>query len=385
MRLMVWNINRFNRATLTRSNYNVSYIRSTVTGQPLDIFIVIEVQTAQHGVRGQLITGEGCTGVLTLLQLLRNLPGHPDWRLVPPVRLSPVFAGNEYNEGIAVFYNAATLTFTGPDYIGAQGIVTPNAHQATAYPNTWNGALPVGNNRAGRLNFQHYQNHSMLNFPDDRDRRPWLTTFTEIGGAGRTLKLFALHFPPTRHGEQGNPRACQATMSLSNAAELRNLAPKEVAIVAGDFNINLRQFGNLPYSQQTQYQFLIAALGGGLPRIPLSETMIESVNTATVLRGHAPGYGYLRNLSLDNIFLRYAAPAAPPANHNALVVNRVIGTGANYPVDMFNTIPQILGFPAADFTQQERNDLFRFEENYGHLGTFNNLGTSDHLPLVIDI
>jgi hypothetical protein len=384
MRLMVWNINRFNQNTFNRSNYNQSYITSTITGQPLDIFIVIEVQTAQAGVRGQLVTGNRRAGVLTLLQLLRNLPGHPDWRLVPPVRIAPVQNGNEYNEGIAVFYNNATLTFTGPDYIGAQGIVTPNAHNATAYPNTWNGALPAGNNRAGRLNFQHYQNHSILNFPGNQDRRPWLTTFTEIGGAGRTLKLFTVHFPPTGLGEQGNPRACQAALSLSDAAELRNLAPNEVAIVAGDFNINLRQFGNLPNAQRTQYHSLIGALGGGLPLFVGDETLIESANTATV-QGQAPRYGYLRPLSLDNIFLRYAAPAAPPANHNALVVNRVIGTGANYPVDMFNDIPQILGFPAADFTPQERDDLFRFEENYGHLGTFNNLGTSDHLPLVIDI
>lgn len=372
MRLMTWNINRFNQASLDRSIWNEDYIYDTATRQALDIFIVIEVQTAQAGARGQLITGNGRTGVLSILAELRT--HDPFWCLVPPVRLSPVFNGDEYNEGIAVFYNDYTLNFTGPNYIDAHGITTPNVlNAAAAYPVAWNGALPVGNNRAGRLDFQHFQNHNVLNFPANQDRRPWYVEFTERGGALRNLKLFAVHLPPD------TTRATQACLSLATATELRNVGANDVMIVAGDFNVNLINFQTFTYLQRTDYQQLYLAMGQA-PEFGGARTRIEGVNAATP-QGGAPRYGYLLNESLDNVFLRYGAGLAPPPAHNATVIDRVIGTGG-YPVDMNNTIPQIQGMNHLNVAEQ--NALFRIRRNYGHLAVGTG-GTSDHLPLVIDI
>jgi hypothetical protein len=375
MRLMTWNINRFNQATFNRSIWNADYIYTTALGQALDILIVIEVQTAHAGVRGQLITGNGQTGVMTLLNLLRASPGNPDWRLVPPARLSNVFAGDEYNEGIAVFYNNGTLNFTGPNYIDAHGITTPNVlNAAAAYPLAWNGALPGGNNRAGRVDFQRYDDaNTTLNFPTNQDRRPWYTTFTERGGALRNLKLFSVHLPPN------TARASEATMNLSLCAELRNgIGANDVVIVAGDFNVNLVNLQVMNHVDFVRYSYLYAAMNSG-PEFGAAETRIAGANAAT-LQGNAPGYGYLLNESLDNVYLRYGAGLAAPG-HNATVVNRVIGTGVAYPIHMVNPIPAIL---AAPWLAWQKLAVFQQFQNYGHLAVGTG-GTSDHLPLVIDI
>ncbi|MCB0713701.1 MAG: hypothetical protein KDD67_15345 [Ignavibacteriae bacterium] len=372
MRVMVWNINRFTGNTLARNiPYNEWHIIETVYGQALDIFIVVEVQSGQ-GLRGSLINGGGRTGSLELLAMLRDEAGAPDWRLVPPLRLVQGIIGQNYTEGISVFYNNTTLDFVGPYYWNANQGVATAINAGTPYPNAWNGALPGGNNRAGKVDFTHYQNGNALEFPNANNRRPFYTEFVERGGAARTIKLLSAHLPPNQaDGALGLNR-------ISNITEIRNVGANEVVIVAGDFNFNLINIGQNHVNDVRAFSLFNLFLP--VQFTPATgATRIADTNNAT-MAGVAPGYGYLLNEYLDNIFVRYGGGLAAPA-HNPIVVNRVVGSGPNYPIDMARTIPQILADPNLDANGQL--SLFREDYNYAHIARFS--GVSDHLALVMDV
>lgn len=372
MRLMVWNINRFTGNSLNRNfPYNQWYVLETVYGQALDIFVVVEVQSSQ-GVRGSLIRGGGKTGSLELLEVLRAESGAPDWRLVPPLRLVQGVIGQTYTEGISVFYNNDTLNFTGPNYWNAKrGISTPN-DIGTQYPNPWNAVLPNGNNRAGKVDFTHYYFGSTVDFPNSNNRRPFYTEFVERGGEKRNIKLLSVHLPPNQAD------AALAMSRLIDIDELHNLGSKDVVIAAGDFNFNLIKFGQ-KYLDTARAEVLFKYFRPIQFTLTTGATRVEKISDAT-LAGAAPGYGYLLNDFLDNIFVRYGSGLTAPT-HNELVVNRVVGSGPNYPVDMSISIPSLLNDVRINDT--ERLSIFQEEYNYGHIAHFG--GVSDHLPLVMDI
>jgi hypothetical protein len=371
MRLMIWNINRFTHNTLNRSMpYNQWYILETVYQQAVDIFVVVEVQSSQ-GLRGSLIQSGGKTGSLELLQILRDEDANPDWRLVPPLKLVQGIIGQTYTEGISVFYRNATLDFVGPYYWdNNQGIATA-ANAGTNYPASWNGALPGGNNRAGKVDFVYYNNPgAVLEFPETTHRRPFQTNFTERGGLQRNIKLFSVHLPPN----QAN--AALALMRMSNIADIRNPGANDVVMVAGDINFNLANIGQT-YLDDVRFFALVNYFVPVQFNLAAGPTRIDDVNNAT-LAGGPPGYGYLLPQYIDNIFVRYGTGLAAPA-HNPTVINRVVGSGP-YGIDMANTIPAILGMGGLNGAQKLA--LFQEEENYGHLARYT--GVSDHLPLVID-
>ena len=371
MRLMVWNINRFTHNSLNRNMpYNQWYILETVYQQAVDIFVVVEVQSSQ-GLRGSLIQSGGKTGSLELLGLLRDEDANPDWRLVPPLKLVQGIIGQNYTEGISVFYRNATLDFVGPYYWdNNQGIATA-ANAGTNYPASWNGALPGGNNRAGKVNFVRYDDaNAVLEFPETTHRRPFQTNFTERGGLQRNIKLFSVHLPPN----QAN--AALAMMRMSSIADIRNPGANDVVLVAGDFNFNLAQLTQ-NYLDTVRFFALVNYFAPVQFNLAAGPTRIEDTNNATIA-GVAPGYGYLLQQYIDNIFARYGTGLVAPA-HNPIVINRVVGSPP-YGSDMLDSIASILGM--GGLTAQEKLDLFREEQNYGHIARY--AGVSDHLPLVID-
>jgi hypothetical protein len=370
MRVMVWNINRFTDNSLNRNMpYNEAYITGTVFAQALDLFIIVEVQSSQ-GLRGAVIGGGGATGSLALLATLRNIAGNNNWCLVPPLKLVQGIIGQNYTEGISVFYNSAALTFTGPYFWDSnQGIATA-ANAGTPYPNPWNTTLPLpADNHAGKVDFVRYDNNAVLEFPNATDRRPFQTNFTEVGGAARTIKLFSVHLPPDQ------ARAADAMGQLALIADIRNVAANEIVLVAGDFNFNLAQLGQT-HLNDVRFFSLVNQFLPVQFNLAAGPTRIEEINSAT-MAGGPPGYGYLLPQYLDNIFVRYGGGLPPP--HNPLVINRVVGTGP-YGADMANTIPTILAMGGLNPAQQLA--LFRQPLNYGHIAHFG--GVSDHLPLVMD-
>lgn len=98
-----------------------------------DILVVLEVQSQTAVHRYDTIDGNGAIGVMNLLTQLRTL--NPDYCAVPPVRLS----GNPMDhESIAVFYNAATLRFMGPQkWNGKQAVALTDPAASANYGAHW--------------------------------------------------------------------------------------------------------------------------------------------------------------------------------------------------------------------------------------------------------
>lgn len=213
-KLVVWNIQRFGLNKINNSDgadfgerfasiaqslsnlYHILRIADTA-----DILSVIEVQSSRS-VIGSLIGASGASGCLLLLRWLQ-LNYNAAWRLIPPLKLVGLTDTGEaanYTEGVAVFYRSDRLSFTGP-YVWPQNgaVAVPPGPTVTPgpYPAPWADALPVGNTFAGQ--FQFFKDVARTNemlFVNGNNRRPWLTTFTEIGGAARTIKLLSVHPSP---------------------------------------------------------------------------------------------------------------------------------------------------------------------------------------------
>lgn len=368
-RVLYWNIQQFginkinspyaNRrqlgSTLSMAQASVErsqYILDTLTAQVPDIFVIVETSTGAGAGEGTLITAGGATGARDLLTTIRANPAlGATWMLVPPL----ILGQGGVTEGISVYYNSATLDFSGP--WGWQGGGNPSdsvlalggAANLAAYGGNWANCLPAvavpgGSNINPGINSNElagqwlFHDNAMvpnrLQFPGVGNRPPYLTTFWDAAN-NRTVKLLAFHAAPY------NPAARNGTNQLSNILEMtNNLVANETGVIVGDFNVEINggnaavAYGNL--------------IGGGYTRhinpTPLPTNYPNVGYVATHMKhkykygatpwdtNGYPAYGYavtqyMRNntSSIDNMLTIYGAAAGGPAA-NITIVNRVTGS-----------------------------------------------------------
>ena len=381
IRVMSWNINKFNYATIDgsrddRTDLNEWYILEAVTAQQLDIVIIIEVQS-NTGALGTPIGGNGALGVQTLLATLREEQPAADWRLVPPSRLNDSTLATAHTEGIAVYYRNSTLTYTGPYYYNGPGHPASSGSPGVDYADGWAGCLPDGNRFAPQVTFQDYFGRA-LTFPDAGNRPPMLTTFTEDAN-GRNVRILAVHLPP------GNNKSSLALPSVKAAYALyQNLGATGVAITIGDLNYDQTKPTNS--AQNHRYN----SFTGGMQFKGFTNaqgvTRTENTDKASLdlVAGGLRRYqlvegidGVARPDYLDNAYIYYSGGAPGGAAYHPAVLDLVAGAGG-YATTMSHSIATILGQ-----AQYNATDLFREDPNYGHVARYR--GVSDHLPIVIDV
>jgi len=446
-KILYWNIQQFglnkinqlgrkrdfegNRLPTPAAVYRSEVIRTTLLqNNPPEIFVVVETSTGA-GTPGTLVNASGASGAILLLQKIRNWTNNPNWMLIPPVRLGM----NGVTEGISVYYNSAALAFSGP--WGWQGAGNPSNSIANIGPNNlvtyaapWDTTLPVGNvhanspinaNRpfrqlAGQWQFRGPNVGALpgqlLDFPNDFNRTPYLTTFWDNAN-NRTIKLMSFHASPKRN------QAANGTNQLANIQEMTtNLAANEVGVIVGDFNVDLfnTHFEPIAYNNLTGVAGYNRAINPTVNQWPDKAyvcTMLRSTKNARPWNTNGyPGYGYVIQdsfCSVDNILTRYGAAAAGPAT-NITIANRVTGspynmiapalgptghyaynTGmAKFPVGGPNAgLPSALPLPP---NGPNNGGGFLPANNVAALKTFTGWvnyrsvrSTSDHMALIIDI
>ena len=385
MRILAWNIqfftkNRIENAegsnsterlqSMLGSGANRQYIVSTVAQSDPSILVVVEPRSSQ-GTIGTLATGGGPDGLFYLWRLLQLY--NDQWALVPPLRtVNKDIHSATYTEAVGVFYRADRLTFTGP-YVWPQarqetGPSVPPGATAATYPDPWNQTLPNGTTAAAQCKF--YSGGSQLTFPNSGDRRPVLTTFTEIGGLNRRFKIFAVHTTPGADAQTATARM----LGMAEAIP----ADDEISVFAGDFNVDAIKnprafFTSIPMLYGFDYTIQ-------------PEPTVYKPTTGRLDRQATPA-SYRPQKSLDNFWIRYGVNVRPLGVPPGYVINRVIdGTGIppGLPWDMLDGLEEIQALGTPD----ERNSVFRELVNFGHLAAPNGAtrgGTSDHLPIIVDI
>lgn len=322
MKLVVWNIQNFTLKRLkdTKSGNtalekeavaegnlaNLMYVLSTVQKADADVFVVLET-LSQAGNLGTLAQGNGAQGLIYLLSMLRE-NNSPQWYLVPPLRVNPthnsVVDGKPRTETVGVFWRNDRVQFLGPN-------VWPQA-----YPSPWDAGIPANTTAAAQCQFFYTGTNTEIQFPKAKNRRPYLTTFSERS-TGRVIKLFSVHTSP-------GVTAQQTISNLLNIpANIRVPGNNEVTVFAGDFNVNLlapnilqddtiRSLANaglniLPFpNQQWQRSFL-------RPRDEARTMVVD-------------GKSYFENLALDYGFVQYGAGAVPANNaYGQMIMDRVAG------------------------------------------------------------
>jgi hypothetical protein len=435
-RILYWNIqqfglNKINELVKRPRNSNVrpvtqaatlklDVIRTTLTQNTPDIFVVVETNTGA-GLPGTLVTGKGLEGAQFLLNQMRGWFPLSDWMLVPPMRLGL----NGMGEGISVFYNNANVKFSGPwGWLGndadvvAMGAVNvqnyappvdqylPNENSPNVVGNIYNPGVAC-RSLAGQWKFDDI-NGTRLNFPGSNNRTPFLTTFWDVA-AGRTIKLLSFHASPKK-----GP-ASSGTNNLSKIPEMTNLAANEVGVIVGDFNVNILD----AFYEPLAYTNLTGALpiGAGytreinptvnqFPEKGYIATMIKPVSAATPWETNGyPGYGYAVTasyVSVDNILTRYGSAAAGGPTNNFTIVNRVTGTPYNLipPLGptgalVYNSAMASVGANGTGLPLPPNGPNGvggTANNNIGALTTFRGWpnyrkirGTSDHLPLIVDV
>lgn len=402
-RILYWNINNFSLAKIqaggaaaaeaaSRLAYMVQNVMRGPVGGPIpDIIVVVEVYVrgGEIGSEGTVLraTVEAGQGVLTLLAQIRadavmgTAAVGSNWCVVPPIVLG------EYGqrEGVAVFYNATTLQFTGPnllyDLFGVGQSQPVNAATYAArrnYSAGWQAGLPVALARTtifpGAANpipehelageWQYYTlplaarpvpspappaiPPNRIPFPNQGCRGPFLTRFREVAAPNRTLKLFSVHTSPAT--------AMGAVLNMGLVPEIAAVpAANDVNVVLGDFNVDT--FGGLWNTYNLAFPLYGCELDPRAnhagPRVaarkPYCMTHLLPTYLSTPFNntGHGvatdpqhnvyPRFGYMGSSwpninnsgAIDNIFTAYGAAAGGPAT-NVTVINTLTGTPYNW-------------------------------------------------------
>lgn len=410
-------INR-NTASIQRRNQIVSIINA-VNPQ---IFILVELETSYTG-RGGLVSTNGVNASIALLTAIRQGTGNDDWALIPPIITG-------VNEGVAVFYRSTNRYFTGPN-IWSGGIDGISSLSHTVFPGSYpinlknslpspGRSIPPGTQynsglpetlAAARVEFTVALTGNRKDFGDFRT--PYMTTFSEVGGDGnvtRNLTLFSNHAPADRE------LAIEYLETLALLAETTSLlAPNEVRVIAGDFNLNVMDTtGDMKLKDA--YKDLIAR-GYNLTIYPTDNvpdplngyigyfaTHIKPpgdglYNTTLGETQYYPGYGYMgattgNYIAIDNIYVKYGAAIAPGLMPKSTIMNTVVGspfnlyalpnpttpTGnialANYMGDYYGGNPLQ---PAPSLNKGLRN-RYKGWNYYGRI-----YSVSDHFALAIDV
>lgn len=285
-RILYWNISNF---SMPKIHDTTSWITSSEafsreshilevmcgpTGGPIpDIIVVVEVysRVREVGAEGTALDvgSDAAQAVLRLLAKIRadatlGAAG-TNWCVVPPLNLGEF----GQREAVAVFYNATTIQFTGPNLfyqlyppppvaIGQSQPVDQATYAAMIpYPAPWLGAMPAlgrttnfpainqtiaENQLAGE--WQYYTTPpnrpvpssptpppptNRLQFPNNGCRGPFYTRFLDLG-ANRTINLFSIHTSPAT--------ARGAIQRLASVPEVSAVSAGEVNVLLGDFNID---------------------------------------------------------------------------------------------------------------------------------------------------
>ena len=261
-----------------------------------------------------------------------------------------------------------------------------------------------------------FLNPNRIQFPYAGNRAPFWTQFFDLDSAHtphpRVLNLFTVHTSPST--------AVTSVKNMAEASEMRAVSDNAVNIILGDFNVD--SFSNkadaynwmLESGYTMHWDPRVAHNGDVQPeRMPYCMTHYLPVGNATPFRSGPkpnarnnvyPRYGYMGsawpkvNLSgaIDNIFTAYGVSAGAPPNQNHMtIVNKVVGTpynkipasavvtaelrnGLTIPSSMNLEIPQVA--PTGGIAPWNDTIAFTHWDNFGRIR-----GTSDHLPLMIDV
>ncbi|MCI5207987.1 MAG: hypothetical protein D3910_04180 [Candidatus Electrothrix sp. ATG2] len=387
-RVLFWNLMNFtdrrinNPKNIIASTKSLNNILGVFKNDPPDVFVLIELfQRTGGSKQGELVKGSAANGAITLLGAISKYT-KSTWHLIPPVVTG--FAGKR--EGIAVYYNGSTtLTFTGPwTHTGAKGAATQAKGKGLAYPKPWNNTLPKGSTAGGQWEFR--AGKVIQEYPVAGERRPWLVSFKDTGGAVvRNIDVFGFHAPAP------GPNAGKGTVALSTTNEIVN--SKNYCVLGGDFNV--------PYTPKNKKNIYGSICNVGYSwefKNNDNYTTQRNVKQSSIsAKGLTyPQYGYGAN-TYDQIFTKLVKM------NNPMVIDQVIGTDnkfsgfppagilgpgfgfdsvpplANgtaaftYPCYMANDIPTILA-------GANPNKTFQNFANYGHIRR-----TSDHMGVVMDV
>lgn len=406
MRILVWNIQFFTKrrlddnggdtvkaraANAERTFANLMYIITTIEQAQPDVFVVVEPQ-ASAGDLHLAATGGGPDGLIYLLAQMREWMSDNtwDWRLVPPLRMNAKdeLSTRTYTECVGVFWRNATMQFAGPWHWTVDGAYPTNLGNAIVYGAPWSATVPGGTTAAGQSRFDNGQKE--LFFPDEFNRRPFLTHFLERAAPNRTLKLYSVHTSPTTAHE-----ACQKILQINGMAP----QAQQITVVAGDFNVKL--------GKQSTTDWDGIALGGqGLRLIttPQISTNIFARGGPTVSyrptvvrpRPDATWGKYMAADALDYALVGYGFGANPgQVVPSVAVVNRVAGTPSPpFSTDMGLSLATFPNLPPADNDNYDPLEIFRQRWNYGHIAQPRRRdktddqpgdGTSDHLPILVTV
>jgi hypothetical protein len=398
-KIVFWNIQKFginkfndpsgrkgkNIGGLTRQAAAVqrrALLDAVLTATDPDILVVIEVSSGDTSPLSLASLTGGMNGCVAMLAHLRALPGAPDWRLVPPLRLGR----GRIAESMGIFYKGQTTVggvvtnryFTGPNHWTAGGLsVLPGAAVAAAYPA--GGAVDLNDMinpgaaaaRAIPATALHNANlaedtvaaRTIFSFTNaantatdgvinyDVFRPPYMATFTEVtAGATRNLSVFGIHSPAVAGDQTVFATYLRFTYEICSA-----LGANETRVIGGDFNLNLLDVmcaNSNVYDPLTtapcNYTLLLTPAGPPplvidsypgyftthiRPAPPLKQRTGASrfLWSFGGINSPYPGYDYrgsnfVANLySIDNILVR----PAPAAATDITVMNLVTGTPIN--------------------------------------------------------
>lgn len=388
-RILYWNIANFSlrkiydvngnaadfAMSLSREDHIVREVISPTPPLPVnsppppDMIIITEAfsRVREVSYQGNVLNQGSNVGfaVRLLLAAIRNRLGNT-WCLVPPLSLGDL----GFREAVAVYYNSATLTFTGP-YIWTDDNnlklgrpATPgNLADITNYAATWRNAMPNPTNPIAALQlnrtwnapngtpvsewqgagqWEHFAAGQRINFPNAASRSPFYTRMLDT--AGRTIKVFTVHTSPAA--------AVGGTQNIAAIPEVQAVgAVTEVNVVVGDFNIdtfdNNRNGAYVPIFN-LGYEALLDPRDVG-PIVParhpyclthlLPPALATPFNATGVIpdaqHNVYPRFGYMGSTAInplratdkgciDNVFRLYHGGAAVPPAHTT-IVNTVVG------------------------------------------------------------
>ncbi len=398
-KVLFWNIqnfgiNKFNDPSL-RKGKNIGgltkqvaaaqrqvLLNAVLTATDPDILVVIEVSSGDSFPLSLATLTGGMNGCVAMLARLRAMPGAPDWRLVPPLRLGR----GGIAESMGIFYKAQSTVggvvtnryFTGPNRWTAGGFsIRPGGAAAAAYPAggavDLNAMINPGGAAARMIPATALHNANMAedtvaarttfhltNATDtatdgmidyQQFRPPYMATFTEVtAGATRNLSVFGVHSPAVAGDQSVFVTCLRMTYEICSA-----LGANETRVIGGDFNLNLLDVmcnNSNVYDPLTAAPFnynLLLTPAGPPPGVINSypgyfTTHIRPAPAARQRTGGNrllwsfggvnspyPGYEYrgsnfaVNLYSIDNILVR----PAPAAATNITVMNLVTGTPIN--------------------------------------------------------
>ncbi len=388
MLVMSWNVKNFRSAEevfdpwqqglLLRALYPSAALLPVV-----DVFAIIEVYNRRYNTPvGQPLPPDSVgTRAVTLLwkELTSRNNDNCKWRLVPPLSLG--IGGR--SEGVAIFYNDATVEFLGPNgWYGASKVYDPHS-KTQNYPPPWDKCFPKEPYYCSRVQF--YDGGKEVTFPDDGHRRPCLARFRarKPGVKARLVDVILLHTSPPFHMDPENPAnpALQACQYLQKIQEVANPTHDNVdaTVIMGDFNVNAAKANQWKAAfdgiTQKGYKSVAPAAGGAQKAQPstLKEKKDLIVLPPNPIPEGAVDEYYWDKFAIDNAFW---APAGVSAT------GRVVDLTAAFPKPiwstsvMFESMAEILALwpPIVQY-----NTFTAMRNEY------QNPSVSDHTPVYISL